>query len=146
MVSTMNQPTSPVVVISSPVKLTQIRPNRPVMSGPTGQLSGVQLHGQGIKGNVTFVQVQKVNPSSKQPISVKVTGSPSKQGQPHQLPKVIPISLATTGNQVVTSAHITMATSGSGGVAVRSIAPKMNIAPAPSIAQTVQVKNLVHEI
>ncbi|XP_031572762.1 protein lin-54 homolog [Actinia tenebrosa] len=139
-VSTMNQPISPMVVISgSPVKLTQIRPSRSVVSGSTGQLSGVQLQGQGIKGNVRFFQVQNVNPTSKQPISVKLTGSPSKQGQTHQLQKVIPINLATTGNQVVTSSHITMATSGSGGATVRSIAPKMNIAPAPTISQTIQL-------
>jgi hypothetical protein len=111
------------------------------MSGTTGQLSAVQLQGQGINRNVTFVQVQKVNPTTKQSMVAKAAGSPSKQGQPYQVQKIIPISLATTMNQVATSTHATLVTSSSGGVMVRSIAPKMHIAPAPSVVQTVQVRN-----
>ncbi|KAK3735218.1 hypothetical protein QZH41_010028, partial [Actinostola sp. cb2023] len=168
-ISSVNQPSTTqvqsVLLSGSPVKLTQIRPNRSdaghVLPGQTVQLQGqtiqlqgqtvqlqgqtvqlqgqtVQLQGQTLKGNITFVQVQKVNPATKQPIAVKGAGSPSKQGQSFHIQKIIPINLATTLPQAVPSTPVTMATCSS-GVTVRSIAPKMNIAPAPSVTQAVQL-------
>lgn len=124
------------------MKITQIKPNR-TDAGHVLPTQTLQLQGQTIKaGNVTLVQVQKVNPATKQPITVKATGSPSKQGQPFHVQKILPINLATTlsASQTVASAAVTMAAS-SAGVTVRSIAPKVNIAPAPGVTQTVQVGN-----
>lgn len=149
-ISNANQPTSPQVqrifLSGSPVKITQIRPGTRTEAGHVLPAQTVQLQtGQPLKGNVTFVQVHKVNPATKQQIAVKTVGSPNKQGQPFHVQKILPISLPTTlAVSQAGTPTVTMAASNA-GVVVRSIAPKMNIAPAPSITQTVQVGDTIEK-
>ena len=93
----------------------------------------------GPSANVTFVQVQPISATGKQPIVQRAAGSPSKQTI--QLQKVVPITVASsqTKSQSSGTVQFTVASTTTAPVttAVRQIAPKV-IAPMQTGNQVIQ--------